>query len=44
MEENKNLNPEQNSNPAEPVAAEDSAAAEALRQAVQGGAEKPKKD
>ena len=44
MEENKNLNPEQNPNPGEQGAAEASAEAEALRQAIQGGAEKPKKD
>ena len=44
MEENKNLNSEQNPNPGEASAAEDSAADEAFRQTVQGGAEKPKKD
>ena len=44
MEENKNLNSEQNPNPGEASAVEDSVADEAFRQTVQGGAEKPKKD
>lgn len=44
MEENKNLNPEQNPTPDGQNAPADDVAAEALRQAVQGGAEKPKKN